>query len=92
VKAPTPRLGDHLDAGHPGHPPVDHGHVVVVAPQVEPCGLPVYNGVHDIAVLTEASFEDGPEAGIVLGDEDPHVRPDRALAVSDTVPHGTHPD
>ena len=86
VEAPPPRLGDHLDAGDPGHPPVDHGHVVVVAAQVEPGGLPVDHGVHDIAVLTEAPFEDGAEAGIVLGDEDPHVRPDRALAVSDTVP------
>jgi hypothetical protein len=85
MNPPTTRLRYDVDAGEPRHPPVDDGDVVVIGPEVGKGGIPVADGIHDVAVLAEPAVEDGAQGPVVLGDEYPHG-PVCRLFVSPLIP------
>ena len=69
---PRPRFRHDFDSRAFGHAPIEHGHVVLIGAQVAQRCSSVGDSVDDIAVLTQATFEDRPQGRIVLCHQNPH--------------------
>jgi len=65
----TTRPRHDVDPLGAGHPPVDHGDVVVVELQLVDRIVAALDGIDVVAVVLEPEDEDFAQAGIVLGDE-----------------------
>jgi hypothetical protein len=79
---------DDLEAAQPGHPPVDDRDLVVVGTEVEIRCLAVGHSIHHVSVLAEATFENGAQRSVILGDEYSHPGPTRVSserAIASTV-------
>jgi hypothetical protein len=78
------QLANQVQAGHPGHAPVEHGHLVLVEPQVRGRGLAVGHQIHHVALLPEPAGQHLGQALVVLGDKHPHswrIYPDGRLVL-----------
>ena len=67
-----PRFRHDFDSRTFGHAPIEHGHVVLIGAQVAQRRCSVRHRVDDISVLTQPTFEDRPQCGIVLCHQNPH--------------------
>ncbi len=67
-----PRFRHDFDPRTFGHAPIEHGHVVLIGAQVAQRRCSVRHRVDDISVLTQPTFEDRPQCGIVLCHQNPH--------------------
>ena len=67
-----PCPGDDLEAGHPGHAPVDDRDVVLVEAQLLDGVVARLDGVDEVAGLLEALDEDLAQPAVILRNEHPH--------------------
>ena len=64
--------GQHVQARQPGHPPVEHHHLIGIEAQVAGSGLAVGHQVYDVALFPQPAGQDLAEVRVILRDQHPH--------------------